>query len=275
MEDRVVIITGAARGIGLGCARRFFEDGFSVVMADRDGVAGQLALREIGADDSPRAVFLQCDVSDKLAVHNLMAETLARFGHVDVLINNAGVALKGGALDLSTEHFDQVMAVNLRGAFILSQAAAKHMVKRLEESDDRTDRYTNQGLCIINMSSINADLALPDYLAYCVSKGGLKQLTKAMALELAPYGIRVNAIAPGSIRTDMLAGVADNAEAQRTLLSRTPLGRAGHVDEVANIAAFLASDQSSYVTGETLVVDGGRMALNYTMPADGPNPAEA
>jgi len=262
MASRVAIITGGARGIGLACARRFLADGYRVVIADRDEHAAAEALDALSiGEDKGGAVH--CDVSDGLSVHNLVAETLSAYGRIDVLINNAGIAHAGGALDLDVSDFDKVLAVNLRGAFLLSKAVAKHMVETMENDDDRSG-LTTHNYSIINMSSINAQVALPDYLAYCVAKGGLNQMTNAMALELAPYGIRVNGIAPGSVKTDMLAGVAGDALAM--VHSRTPLGRVAQPDEVAGVAAFLASEDASYITGETMVVDGGRMALNYVMP---------
>lgn len=263
MSDRVVIITGAAKGIGLACARKFYEDGYRVVMADSDEKGGESALSDFGKE-TQRVIFVPCDVSKKLDVHNLVAEALNAFGHIDVLINNAGIALKGGVVDLSGSDFDRVLSVNLRGAFLVSQAVVRRMVAEIEEREDRS-RLTDRPYSIVNMSSVNDSVAIPDYLAYAVSKGGLKQMTKAMAVELAPYGIRVNAIGPGSVKTAMLGDVVGDGEAMNKIRSRTPLGRVAQPDEVANVAAFLASEDSSYITGETIYVDGGRLALNYTM----------
>ena len=265
MAGKTVIITGGARGIGLACAQRFSDDGYSVVIADRDEHAASEAL-EVLEGGARKSIAVHCDVSDPLSVHNLVAETLSEFGRIDVLINNAGIALTGGVLDLDVKDFDQVMAVNLRGAFLLSKAVAKHMVETLDNDDDRSG-LSLPNFCIINMSSINAELALPDYLAYCVAKGGLNQLTRAMAVELAPHGIRVNGIGPGSVKTDMLAGVAGDALAM--VHSRTPLGRVARPDEIAGVAAFLASDDASYMTGECVYVDGGRRSLNYVMGSKG------
>jgi NAD(P)-dependent dehydrogenase (short-subunit alcohol dehydrogenase family) len=262
MSDRVFIVTGAARGIGFACARRLTEDGYRVVLADMDLANGQKALAELGVG-LDKAIFVECDVSEKLEVHNLVAEALSAFGRIDGLIKNAGIALKGGALDLSESDFDRVLAVNLRGAFLVSKAVAKYMVEEIEDREDRS-RLTERPYSIINMSSINDTVAIPDYLAYTVSKGGLLQMTKAMALELAPYGIRVNAIGPGSVKTDMLAGVA--GDALDKIHARTPLGRVAFPDEVAGVASFLAGEDSSYITGQCIYVDGGRLALNYTMP---------
>ena len=164
MSERVFIVTGAARGIGFACARRLIEDGFRVVLSDMDGAACEKALVEIGVGiDS--AVSVECDVSDKLQVHNLIANTLAAFGRLDGLINNAGIALKGGAIDLKVSEFDRVLAVNLRGAFLVSKAVATHMVTEIENREDRS-HLTDRPYTIINMSSINDTVAIPDYLAY-------------------------------------------------------------------------------------------------------------
>ncbi len=269
MLDKVVLITGGASGIGFACARRFYEDGFKVVIADFNEVEGHRALDDLGVrsdtgSSEARAIFVHCDISDKLAVHNLIAESLTAFGHIDVLINNAGIALKGDILSLSEDDFDRVLAVNLRGAFLVSKAVVKQMVEEIDNRDDRSG-LSQRPYSIINMSSINEDVAIPDYLAYTVSKGGMRQMTRAMALELAPRGIRVNAIGPGSIKTNMLEGVAGDKSAHEKIMARTPMGRIGNSDEVAGVAAFLASEDASYITGQTIYVDGGRLALNYTM----------
>lgn len=261
---QVVIVTGGARGIGYACVKKFLKRGDRVVIADNSAEAGREALERF-SDFGDRVIFVACDVSDKLAVHNLLAQTLTAFGGVDILVNNAGIYRKGGALDLKLKDFDAVLAVNLRGAFLVSQTIAQHMVQSLEENDDRSGRHKSR-YCIVNISSINAQVAIADGMAYAVSKGGLAQLTRSMALELAPYGIRVNSVGPGSIKTDMLAGVAQDPSALEVIHSRTPLGRIGHPKEIASIVAFLASRDASYITGENIVADGGRMALNYVMP---------
>lgn len=263
-EHRVVIVTGGAQGIGFACAQRFYEDGDKVIIADSNIEAGTAAALKLDNGDG-NVVFVSCDVSDKLSVYNLIAQTLSTFGRIDVLVNNAGMIIKGGCLDLSVKDFDKVMAVNIRGAFLVAQAVAKYMVKTIEERDDRSGT-TKFPFSIINMSSISAVVAVSNILAYEVSKGGINQLTKAMALELAPYGIRVNAVGPGSIQTNMLAGVAQDQDALDIIHSRTPLGRIGHPDEVAGVVSFLASNDASYITGECIYVDGGRLALNYIMP---------
>lgn len=264
MTNRVVIITGAARGIGRACASRFLKDGYNVVIADRDEAAAQDAMRSFGLGHE-RVISVQCDVSDKLAIHNLIAETLSAFGQIDVLINNAAITKKGGALDLSIEDFDTVLAINLRGAFLAAKGVASYMADALRSNDDRSGAVS-PNFSIINVSSINDKLAMADYLAYAVSKGGLAQLTKSMSIELAPLGIRVNTISPGSVKTDMLSSVVGDDELS-LIHARTPLGRIAHPDEISGVAAFLAGPDASYITGETIYVDGGRAALNYVMPA--------
>ena len=264
MSNRTIIVTGAAKGIGLACAQRLVEDGHRVVLADMDADQGSRAALDLAAG-SDRAVFIEADVSDELNVHNLIAETLSSFGRIDGLINNAAIAVKGGALDMSVEDFDRNIAVNLRGPFLVSRAVARHMVKEIEQRDDRS-RLNDRPYAIVNMSSINDTVAIPDYLAYTTSKGGLRQMTRAMALELAPYGIRVNAIGPGSIKTEMLAKVNNDPAAMNKILSRTPLGRPGLPDEIAAIASWLLGEESSYITGQCIYADGGRLALNYTVP---------
>ena len=269
MSTQTVIVTGAARGIGLATARRFFTDGWCVVLVDADEAAGELAMDELtlGDPDRARAVFVHADISEPLHVHNLMAETLTSFGRVDCLVNNAGIVRAGGIRDLAVEDFDRVLATNLRGAFLVTQAVVRQMMEEVDARDDRSQLSTKP-YSIINMSSLNDRLAIPEILAYVTSKGGLSAMTRSLSLELAPFGIRVNAVAPGSIRTDMAAGVLSDPAAYRRAMSRTPLGRMGNPDEVAGVVAFLASEDASYITGETIYVDGGRSALNYTVETE-------
>ena len=263
MGDRVAIITGGAKGIGKACARRLSEDGCQVVIADIDQEAGQALADELGADKG-KALFVSCDVSDRLSVNNLLAETRSAFDRLDVLVNNAGIVAKGDILDLSENDFDRVIGVNLRGAFLVAREAAKQMVEQIEEAGERLEDARRR-YAIINMSSVNGVVAIPDQLAYCTSKGAIDQMTKSMALALARHGIRVNAIGPGSINTDVLKSVNDNPAALDKIMSRTPLQRIGDPDEIASVASFLASRDASYITGTVLYADGGRLALNYTV----------
>ncbi len=263
LENKVAIVTGGARGIGYAIARRFLDEGARVVIADIDEDAGSEAVQQLGAYGAVR--FVECDVGERLDVHNLVAATIDGFGGVDALVNNAGVLVVGDFLELDEADFDKVIRTNLKGAFLCSQAVARHMVERIGEGG-------TPGV-IVNMSSVNAVLAIANQVPYSVSKGGINQLTRVMALALAPHGIRVNAIGPGSIMTDMLASAMDDPEARKRLLSRTPLGRLGEPAEIAAIAAFLVSDDASYITGQTIYADGGRLPLNYTVPVKPQSPA--
>jgi glucose 1-dehydrogenase len=254
LSSKVAIVTGGARGIGLAVAERYVADGARVVIADVDRPTGEAVAQRLG--DACR--FVATDVGDAGAVTRLVDETCRAFGSLDVLVNNAGIIHGADFLDLAEADFDRVLRVNLKGAFLMGQAAARRMVEQVKAG-------RSPG-AIVNMSSINAVVAIPNQVPYCVSKGGVDQLTKVMALALAPYGIRVNAIGPGSIMTDILKAVATDREAKRRILSRTPLARIGEPAEIASIAAFLASDGASYITGQTVYADGGRLGLNYTVP---------
>lgn len=252
LNNRIAIVTGAARGIGLAIAERFAAEGAAVTIADILDAEGAAAASAIGAH------YMHCDVSKAADVEALVSAVVERHGAADILVNNAGIAVGGDFLAVTEEEFDRVLAVNLKGSFLMLQACARQMVKQAEAG--------RKPGAIINMSSVNDTLTIPGIVSYCVSKGGVSQLTRATAVALAPHGIRVNAIGPGSISTDMMKGVLADKAALNRALSRTPLGRVGEPSEVASIAAFLASDDASYVTGETIYVDGGRMPLNYTVP---------
>jgi glucose 1-dehydrogenase len=255
LENKVAIVTGGARGIGLAIAQRYAAEGAKVVIADVDAAAGAAAAGAIGPT---HCRFVATDVGQARDAESLVAETFRVFGGLDVLVNNAGIVHGADFLDIAEADFDRVLRVNLKGAFLVGQAAARRMVAEVKAG--------RPAGVIINMSSINARVAIPSQVPYCVSKGGLAQLTKVMALSLAPYGIRVNAIGPGSIMTDILKAVGTDREAKRRILARTPLGRIGEPDEIAGVAVFLASAAASYITGETVYADGGRLALNYVMP---------
>jgi NAD(P)-dependent dehydrogenase (short-subunit alcohol dehydrogenase family) len=248
LQDKVVLITGASQGIGAACAQRFAREGAKVVLADVNDAAGQvLAFALNGA-------YVHCDVGSKAQIDSLIEKTLALHGRIDVLVNNAGIFKASPFLDASEEDFDAVIRVNLKGSFFMAQAAARAMVA-----------HKTQG-SIINMSSVNGVLAIPSIASYNMSKGGINQLTRVAALALADHGIRVNAVAPGTIATELAqkAVLTDDA-AKAKIMSRTPMRRLGEPSEIADVVAWLASDAASYVTGEIVTVDGGRMALNYTV----------
>jgi NAD(P)-dependent dehydrogenase (short-subunit alcohol dehydrogenase family) len=252
LQGKVAMVTGGAQGIGLACATRFADEGAHVAIVDLDAERGARAVAEIGAS---RATFVAGDVARAETARHALAATVERFGAVDVLLNNAGVTHAADFLDLAEADFDRVIGVNLKSYFLFGQAVAKWMV------------HAKRPGAIVNMSSVNAVLAIPTQVPYCVSKGGVAQLTRVMAMSLAPHGIRVNAIGPGTIATELARNaVLGSPAAERMILSRTPLGRLGEPDEVAKVAVFLAGDDASYLTGQTVYPDGGRLALNYLMP---------
>jgi NAD(P)-dependent dehydrogenase (short-subunit alcohol dehydrogenase family) len=253
LKDKVAIVTGAAGGIGLACARRFAAEGAKVVRADVDVEKGEQAAEEIQAGGAD-ALFVTCDVGDKGQVDALIDSAVAAFGRLDCMIANAGIVHACDFLDLEEADFDRVIRVNLKGVFLSGQAAARRMVRQ------------GAGGTVINMSSVNAVMAIPSITPYVAAKGGVNQLTKVMAISLADKGIRVNAIGPGSIATELAQAVIGDPEKRRGALCRTPMGRFGEPDEVAGVAVFLASEDSSYITGQTIYPDGGRLALNYTVP---------
>jgi glucose 1-dehydrogenase len=250
--DQVVIVTGGAQGIGRACVEAFAAEGAAVVIADIDAEGGAKTAKAIKAQGG-RAEFIQTDVGDAGQAQRLVDQTLQAFGRLDVLINNAGIIKTAEFLEISEADFDAVLRVNLKGVFLVGQAAARAMVKQGRGS-------------IVNMSSANAVVAIPNQVPYVTSKGAVNQLTKVMALALADKGVRVNAIGPGSILTDLLKVVMGDDAARRRILSRTPMGRCGEPAEVAKVALFLASDDASYLTGQCIYPDGGRLALNYTVP---------
>lgn len=259
LDGKIAIITGAASGIGYAIAERFLRDGAKVMIADVDHAKGVAAEKQLSAIGDAR--FHKTDVADRLDIHNLVAATVESFKDIDILVSNAGIVHHSNFLKLKEEDFDRVLRVNLKGSFLAGQAVARYMVEKVADGGSPGS--------IINMSSINAEVAIATQVPYSVSKGGINQLTKVMALALAPHGIRVNAIGPGSIGTDMLsATINDQEDFRQKLLQRTPLGRIGTPAEIASIAAFLASDDAAYITGQTIYADGGRLVLNYTVPVN-------
>jgi len=247
-DTPIALVTGAARGIGCACAEAIAETGARMVLADIDTDGVKTAAERIGGN----AVGIRCDIGDPAQITAMFDRIEAEVGPVSILVNNAGIARPGDFLETSLEQFRSVIDVNLTGTFVAIQRAAKTMVAKGIEG------------AIVNMSSINAQVAIPSIAAYCASKGGVMQLTKAAALALAPHNIRVNAVGPGSIDTEMMASVNASPGAMEMLLSRTPLKRVGTPREIGDVVAFLAGKKASYITGETIYVDGGRLALNYT-----------
>ncbi|SFJ34572.1 SDR family NAD(P)-dependent oxidoreductase [Jannaschia pohangensis] len=244
--DRIALITGGAQGIGLACAEALAEDGCRIVLADiKDSVHDAAAT--LGGTG------YVCDMGDPAQIAELFDKIEAEVGPVQTLVNNAGVAIAADFLQMSLADFQKVIDINLTGVFLATQRAARTMVDQKIAG------------AIVNMSSINAQVAIPAIAGYCASKGGVMQLTKVASLALAPHGIRVNAVGPGSIDTEMMAAVNADPAAMARAMSRTPLKRPGTAREIGDVVAFLASAKASYITGETIYVDGGRLGLNYTV----------
>lgn len=249
MSDRpIALVTGAAQGIGFACAQSLAKTGAQVVLSDINEAGVKAAAEKLGGD----SLAIACDVAEPAQVYELFSQIEKNTGTVSLLVNNAGIGKPNDFLETSVEDFQRVIAVNLTGAFCVLQTAAKSLVREKMSGS------------IVNMSSINAQVAIPTIPAYCASKGGINQLTKSSSLALAPHNIRVNAVGPGSIDTEMMAAVNSSPEAMKRVMARTPMQRVGDPEEIANVVSFLCSDKASYITGETIYVDGGRLGMNYT-----------
>jgi glucose 1-dehydrogenase len=248
LDGRVIVITGGSQGIGAACARLLQADGAQVALWDVDDARGRALATELGA------FYAHCNVASKAEVDAALAASVAALGRVDGLVNNAGIFKAAPFLDITEADWDAVLDINLKGSFLVGQAAARQMVKQVS------------GGAIVNMSSVNGRLAIPSIASYNASKGGIDQLTRVMALSLAEHKIRVNGVAPGTIATELAAkAVLTSEEAKARIMSRTPMKRLGEPGEIASVVAMLLSDAASYMTGETVLVDGGRMTLNYTV----------
>lgn len=245
LEGKIALVTGADSGIGRATALTFAREGADVAVHYNTDERGAEQTAEGIRKHGRRAEVFQADFSDPTASERLVAETIERFGGLDILVNNAG---KGGgessSLEIDTETFINVLNVDLVAPFILAREAAKHMVEKGNGS-------------IINVTSVHEAIPNEGAAAYCGAKGGLKMVTKVLALELAPKGVRVNTIAPGMIATPMTVSTLHDTEAAEQAEAKIPMGRAGEQQEIANIALFLASDESSYVTGSSYMADGG------------------
>ncbi len=245
LAGKRAVVTGAANGIGKAIAEKFAAEGASLILADIDAGALSAVADRLGQ------IAVPTDVSGKPAIDALFARVEDEWGGLDILVNNAGITHAADLLDLTEADFDRVFAINLKAALFATQHAARLM---------------RAGAAIINMSSVNAVLGIPNQIPYAISKGALKQLTNVSAISLASRGIRVNAIGPGTILTDLARSIMTDRAAEDRILSRTPMGRTGAPEEVASVAVFLACDESSYITGQTIYPDGGRLGLNYTVP---------
>jgi len=251
MPGRSVIVTSAARGVGEACARRFAQNGDRLILADEDEEAGQALLDDLRGGGA-EAAFVHADVSNRLDVHNIIAEALDAYNRIDVLAHTMMAQFSAPFLETSEEDFQAIIAANLHGAFLINQATAKHFVKRREENDGG-----GRPGAIINIGSVEAVTPSPDRVAFAASQGGVHQLTKAVALALSQYGVRVNMVGVGAIKGELAKGAARDQEREAT-----PLNRIGDPEEAAEVVFFLASEAASYVTGQCVYVDGGRLAFN-------------
>jgi glucose 1-dehydrogenase len=250
LKDKVAIITGATKGIGKACVQEFAKEGAKVVACGRSADLGQAVVADVCALGGD-ALFVQCDVSKKAEVDALVAQTVARYGTIDIVVNNAGVNHSANFFDTTEEDWDWVMSVDLKGTFLLSQAAARVMVSQGKPG------------AIVNVSSVMAQLALADQIPYCAAKGGVNQLTKAMSLALIKHGIRVNAIAPGPVMTELMERVVHSPEKHQVLMDRLPIGYIASCTEMARVIIFMASEDASYFVGQTLYADGGRSIQGF------------
>jgi glucose 1-dehydrogenase len=251
LKRKIALVTGAAQGIGLGIALRLAREGADIALnVLHDDARAQQAHQQITALGR-RCEILEADVSDVAAVRAMVDRAHALFGQLDVLVNNAGVEIKAGLLEVTEKDWQQVLDVNLKGPMFLTQAFAARL-----KAAGRPGR-------VINISSVHEDLPFPGFTPYCASKGGLKMMMRNAAIELAPLGITVNNIAPGAIRTPINDELLKDADRLAQLQAKIPAGRLGQPEDVAGLVAFLAGDDASYITGATLVVDGG-LLWNYS-----------
>ena len=250
LKDKTAIITGAGRGMGRTHALALAKEGANVVVSDISLEGCQKVVDEIKSAGN-EAIAVKCDVTKKQEIEDMVKHTLDKFKKIDILINNAGILQFKPFLELTEEDWDKMLAVNLRGYFLCSQACAKEMVKQKSGA-------------IVNISSIamgQVGVGFSQITHYCAAKGGITAMTEAMALELSPFNIRVNAIAPGAIDTPMVAATKQDPKVLEGTLARIPMHRMGNPEEVSNAVVFLASDKSSYMTGSVVVVDGGYLAM--------------
>lgn len=251
LGDEVALVTGAAQGIGRAIAVRLAQEGAAVVIADVDADGANEAAEEV-CGNGGRAIAVACDVTDRNGVRAALDATLQVLGKLTVLVNNAGISRRAAFIEMSDEVWSEVLGVNLTGTFIVGQEVARHMVGQ------RCGR-------IVNMASASAQIAHSNQTAYAVSKAGIESMTRLMAFELAPFGIAVNAVAPGTIATGLALGTlsAEGAEARR---ARIPLARFGDPRDVASVVAFLASRDAAYMTGTVLPIDGGLLTAGIREP---------
>jgi len=249
LKEKVAIITGARRGMGKSHALRLAKAGAKVVVSDISEEECQKVVDEIKKNRG-EAMAVKCDVTKKGEVENMVKQAIGKWGRIDILVNNAGICQFKPFLEITEEEWDRTININLKGYFLCAQAAAKEMVKQ------------KSGV-IVNIASVamgQQGVGMPNIVHYCASKGGIVGMTEALAVELAPFNIRVNAISPGAIETPMVDPLKTDPKTMEGTLARIPLHRMGKPEEVSNLVLFLVSDDSSYMTGSTVVIDGGWLA---------------
>lgn len=251
LQNKVALVTGSSQGIGRGIAVRLAEAGADLVINGRhENEEARETLEQVHALGR-RACFIAGDVAEPASCYQLVEAAVEQMGRLDILVNNAGVQAHAAFLDASEADYDKVLNVNLRGPFFLAQAFARHL------------RDSGRGGRIINNSSVHEELPFPNFTSYCASKGGLKMLMRNLAIELAPLGITVNNVAPGAIETPINRALMNQPDKLQSLLENIPAKRLGQPRDVAGAVAFLASDEADYITGTTLVIDGG-LLWNYS-----------
>ena len=245
LQGRVAIITGASSGIGQGIAKHFASEGANVVINYAGNAAGAAKTLKMVEAEGAQGAIIQAEVSQVEAARALVEQSWQKFGTVDILVNNAGVETKTPFIDTKEEDFDRIIGVNLKAPFFVTQAFVRKLTAAKKPGR------------VVNISSVHEDMAFPGFATYCASKGGLRMLMRDLSVELGPVGITVNNIAPGAIDTPMNQSLLEDKPKLKALLEQIPLARLGTVEDVAALAAFLASDDASYVTGATYYVDGG------------------
>lgn len=245
LSGKVALVTGSSRGIGRAIALRLAQEGADVAINySRDEVAAKEVLAQVEAYGR-RGIIIKANLASVSETRAMVDETVERFERLNILVNNAGIEKKSPFWEVTEKDYDDVLGVNLKAVFFATQAMVQHL------------RRVKQPGRIINISSIHEDLPFPGFASYCASKGGIRMLTRNLAVELGPMGITINAIAPGAIATPINANLLNNPAQLDALIGQIPLGRLGKPEDVAGLAAFLASDDASYVTGATYFVDGG------------------
>ena len=252
LQGKNVLVTGATSGIGQAIAAQFAVEGANVALNYRGNPSKLDGTKELiskmcdqGSECSGRQLPVEADVSEEKDIIQMYARVMAEFGSIDILINNAGIQTDSPSHELTTADFDRVMQVNLRGAYLCAREALKHYMER------------GDGGIIINVSSVHEIIPRPTYVSYSMSKGAMENMTKTLALEYAPHGIRVNAIAPGATITPINSSWTEDSQKRKEVESHIPMGRVGTAEEMAQATTFLASDYASYITGQTLFIDGG------------------